>query len=39
MPLSTVFQLYRGMQIIDGENRSTLRKLLTCHKSLTNFIT
>jgi len=31
MPLSTIFQLYRG-----GGNR---RKPPTCHKSLANFIT
>jgi hypothetical protein len=35
-PLSIIFQLYRGGQFIDGENR---RKPPTCRKSLTNFIT
>jgi hypothetical protein len=38
MPLSTIFQLYRG-GFIGGGNRSTRRKPPTCHKSLTNFIT
>ena len=37
MPLSTLFQLYRGGRFIGGENRSTLRKSLTCSKSLTSF--
>jgi hypothetical protein len=32
MPLSTLFQLYRG-----GWNQSTQRKPQICHKSLTNF--
>jgi hypothetical protein len=35
MPLSTIFQLY----CIGGGSRSTLKQLLTCHKSLTNFTT
>jgi hypothetical protein len=41
MPLSKIFQLpvYRGGQFfIGGGNRSTQRKPLICHKSLTNFI-
>jgi len=33
---STIFQLYRGVSLIDGRNR---RKQPTCRKSLTNFIT
>ena len=40
MPLSTIFQLYIvAVSFIGGANRSTLRKPLTCRKSLTNFIT
>jgi hypothetical protein len=39
MPLSTTLQLYHGGRFIGGRNRSTLRKPLTCHKSLINFIT
>jgi hypothetical protein len=35
MPLSTIFQLYRGSQFIGRGNRSTRRKPLTCRKSLT----
>jgi len=36
MPLSTIFQLYRGGQFfIDGGNRRIRRKPLTCRKSLT----
>ena len=35
-PLSTISQLYRGCQFYWW---STKRKLPTCHKSLTNFIT
>jgi hypothetical protein len=31
MPLSTIFQLYRG-GFIGGGNRSTRRKPPTCHK-------
>jgi len=30
-PLSTIFQLYHGIGIIGGGNRSTLRKPPTCH--------
>jgi hypothetical protein len=37
-PLSTIFQLYRG-SFIGGGNQSTRRKLPTCRKSFTNFIT
>jgi hypothetical protein len=39
MPLSTIFQLYRGGQFfIDGGNQSTWRKVPpTCRKSLTNW--
>ena len=36
--LETIFQLYRGGSFIGGGNRSTQRKLVTCRKSLTNFI-
>ena len=40
MPLSTIFQLYRGgLSFTGGGNRSTRRKPHTCRKSLTNFIT
>jgi len=40
VPLSTIFQLYRGaVSVIGGGNRSTLKKTSTCHKSRTNFIT
>ena len=40
MPLSTLFQLYRGGQVfVGGRNRSTRRKPPTCRKSLTHFIT
>ena len=38
-PLSTIFQLYRGVSFIDGENLSTWGTPPTCRKSLTNFIT
>ena len=38
-PLSTLFQLYRGVSFIGEGNRSTGRKPPTCRKSLTNFIT
>jgi hypothetical protein len=38
--LSTIFQLYIvAVSFIGGGIRSTQRKPLTCHKSLTNFIT
>ena len=30
MPLSTIFQLYRGSQFIGGGNMSAQRKSLTC---------
>jgi len=36
MPISTIFQLYRGVSFIDGVNQ---RKPTTCRESLTNFIT
>ena len=39
MPLSTIFQLYRGGQFYWWWNRNTRRKPLTFHNSLTNFIT
>jgi len=39
MPLTTIFQLYRGISFIGGGNRSAWRKPLTCRKSLTNFTT
>jgi hypothetical protein len=35
MPLSTIFQLYRGGRVSGGGNQ---RKPLTCCKSLTNFM-
>ena len=39
-PLSTIVQLYHlAVSFIGGGNRSIWRKSLTCHKSLTNFIT
>jgi hypothetical protein len=38
-PLSTIFQLYRGGQFYWWRKRSTWRKPLTCHKSVTNLIT
>ena len=34
MPLSTIFQLYRGGQFIGGGNWSTLKKLPLCHQLL-----
>jgi len=37
--VSTIFQLYCDVSFIGGGNRSTQRKPLTCHKSLTIFIT
>jgi hypothetical protein len=37
MPL--YFSYIVAVSLIGGGNRSTLRKLLTCSKSLTNFIT
>ena len=37
--LSTIFQLHRGGNFIDGGNRRTGRKPPTSRKSLTNFIT
>ena len=37
-PLSTIFQLYRGVSFIGGDRRYR-RKPPTCHKSLANFIT
>jgi len=38
-PLSTIFQLYRGVSFIGGGNQVTHRKPPTCRKSLTNLIT
>jgi len=37
--LSKIFQPYRGGQLIGGGNQGTRRKLPTCGKSQTNFIT
>jgi hypothetical protein len=37
--LSTIFQFIVAVSFIGGGNLSTWRKPLTCHKSLTNFIT
>jgi len=40
MPLSTIFQLYRGgVSLIGGGKWSARRKPRTCRKSLANFIT
>jgi hypothetical protein len=39
MPLSTIFSYSWTSALLDGGNQSTRRKLPTCHKSLTNFIT
>jgi hypothetical protein len=39
MPLSTIFQLYRGGFFYGGGNWNTRGKLPTYRKSLTNFIT
>jgi len=36
-PLSTIFQSYCGGHFISVGNRSTRRKLPTCHKLLTNY--
>ena len=38
-PLSTTFQLYRGVSFIGAGNRSIQREPPTCRKSLINFIT
>ena len=38
MPLSTTFQLNRGVSVVGGGNWSTRRKPTTCSKSLTNLI-
>ena len=38
-PLSAIYKLYRGSQFIGEGNQSTWKKLQTCCKSLTNFIT
>jgi len=38
MLLSTIFYIL-AVSIIGGRNRSMRRKPLTCHKTLTNFIT
>jgi len=37
--LSTILSYIIGVSFIGGGNRNTRRKSLTCHKSLTNFIT
>ena len=39
IPLSTIFQLYHGGQFYWWRKPESQRKPLTCHKSLTNFIT
>jgi hypothetical protein len=39
MPLSTIFQLYRGNQLIGGGSWSTRRKLPICRKSLIYCVT
>jgi len=39
MPLLTIFSYIMAVSFIDGRNRRTRRKPLSCHKSLTNFTT
>jgi len=39
MPLSTYLSYIVAVSFIDGGNRSTRRKQMTCRKSMTNFIT
>ena len=36
MPLSTIFQLYRGSQFYNGGNLSTRRKPPTCQQILSH---
>ena len=38
MPLSTIFQLYRGGHFFGGGDQSTQKKPQICRKSLINFI-